>query len=681
MRAFGGWQVGTYDPAAAETIYRSGCCGRLSAALLASRGLTGPREAEEFLREDTGLLQDPMLLEDMAPAVARIRRAVEAGEKVAVYGDYDVDGLTASALMTSWLQKQGLRCLTYIPERLTEGYGITEEALRSIRREGVTLLITVDCGVTACAQAELARDLGIDMVITDHHECLPDLPAAAAVVDPQKRSCPYPFKGLAGVGVAFKLVCALEGPDRVDAVLAEYGPLVALGTIADIMPVVGENRCLIRQGTRTLREKPLPGLDALMRAIGLDKKTLRGTDVSFSLVPKLNAAGRMGSVRTAFDLLMAEDPEESARLAGELCEMNNARKAVENRVFTEALEQLEDQGNVESPIVLASDTWHHGVSGIVASRLAERYGVPAVVICLEGEEGRGSCRSPGDFCLFDALGEASNLLSSFGGHAMAAGLTLPRENVDALRERLDNLYRASEEAQLQARIPVDFQLEDLNLLTLKEIEGLRDLSPWGVGNPPPTLCIRDVRVDSITPIGNDRHLKMTVSRDGARLDCVFFGLSVRELGIRAGTWVDLVFEPGINEFRGSRTVQLLLRCVRPSRQPEEPTLPLARRFFAGERMLPVELAMIRPDRNDLARVWRYISSRSRRFAEEEDTLLPEMALRARVPSFGRILVCLRVFDELGLIRLQEQEGGLDIRIPRFAGKADLNESKILQRLR
>ena len=680
MRAFGGWDVGSYEPGAAEAIYRSGCCGRLAAALLASRGLS-PEDAREFLREDAGLLLDPMGLEDMDRAVSRIRRAVEAGERVAVYGDYDVDGLTASALVTTWLRKQGLTCLTYIPERLTEGYGITEEALEGLSREGVTLLVTVDCGVTACAQVAYAGTLGMDVVITDHHECLPELPAAAAVVDPQKRSCPYAFKGLAGVGVAFKLICALEGPERAEDLLEEYGPLVALGTIADIMPVTGENRCLIRRGIRVLRHKSLPGLDALMKAIGLDKRCIRGTDVSFSLVPKLNAAGRMGSVRTAFDLLMATDGRESARLAEELCEMNNARKAVENRVFTEAMELLEGEGNIESPIVLASETWHHGVSGIVASRLAERYCVPAVVICIEGEEGRGSCRSPGNFGLFEALGDCADLLSTFGGHAMAAGLTLPRENVDALRMRLAELYRASEGERLQSRIPVDFAVEDLKLLSLREIDGLRDLAPWGVGNAPPTLCIRNARVDSVTPIGAGRHLKMTVTRDGERLDCVFFGLSVKELGIRAGAKVDLAFEPGINEFRGSRTVQLLLRCVRPSRAPEEPTLALARRFFAGERMLPVELAMIRPDRNDLGRVWRYISSRSRRFAEEEDTLMPEIALRAQVPAFGRILVALRVFDELGLIRLQEQGDTLDIRIPRFAGKADLNASKILQRLR
>ena len=680
MRAFGGWKVGSFDAAAAEAIWRSGCCGRLSAALFASRGL-GPEEAREFLREDIGLLQDPMRLEDMDKAVERIRRAVETGEKVAVYGDYDVDGLTASALVTSWFRRRGLTCLTYIPERLTEGYGITEEALDGLSREGVTLLVTVDCGVTACAQVAYAASLGMDVVITDHHECLPELPKAVAVVDPQKHTCPYPFKGLAGVGVAFKLVCALEGAEGTEALVQDYGPLVALGTVADIMPVTGENRCLIRQGIGILRKKSIPGLDALMLAIGLDKKNLRGTDVSFSLVPKLNAAGRMGSVRTAFDLLMAGDAGESARLAGELIEMNNARKAVENRVFTEALERLEDEGNVENPIVLASDTWHHGVSGIVASRLAERYCVPAVVICIEGEEGRGSCRSPGGFGLFDALGDCADLLTTFGGHAMAAGLTLPRENVESLRRRLAELYRASEGDRLQFRIPVDFAVEDLGLLSLREIEGLRDLAPWGVGNPPPTLCIRGARIESLTPIGNDRHLKMTVSRDGQRLDCVFFGLSVRELGMRAGTRVDLAFEPGINEFRGSRTVQLLLRSVRPAPDPEEPTLSLARRFFAGERMLPMELALIRPDRNDMGRVWRYISSRSRRFEEEGETLLPEIALRAQVPAFGRILVCLRVFDELGLIRLQEQADTLDIRIPRFSGKADLNASKILQRLR
>ncbi len=682
MRAFGGWQVGSFDAAAAQAIADAGCCKRLTAALLNARGITGPAEAVEFLREDEGLLCDPMTMADMDKAVARIRRALAEGEHVAVYGDYDVDGLTASALMTDWLQRQGLRCETYVPERLTEGYGISEEALRYLQGLGVTLIVTVDCGVTAVEQVRLARSMGIDLVVTDHHECQGELPEAAAVVDPRRKDCPYPFKGLAGVGVAFKLLCALEGPEQVGALLERYAPLTAMGTIADIMPVTGENRVLIRLGVLGLRRQAIPGLDSLMKAINVDKSRISGTDISFSLVPKLNAAGRMGRVRTAFDLLMEQDSAESDRLALELCNMNTERRNVENRVFEEAREMLGEARNLEKPIVLASENWHHGVSGIVASRLADRYGVPAVVICLEGEEGRGSCRSYGGFCIFDALEAASEELTTFGGHEMAAGLTLRRDRVDALREKLGEYYMETEGERLQPRLPVDFCVEDLGLLSLDEIDALKRMSPWGVGNPPPTLCLRDMRIDSLVPIGGDRHLKMRISRGGFRFDCVWFGVSVRELGMQQGMQVDLAFEPGINEFRGSRSVQLLLRDVRPARQPDNPGLQLARRFLAGERMQPMENAMLLPERSEFGRVWRHISQRARRFAEEPETLLPDIALRAGVRGLGRVLICLQVFDELGLIRLKETEDGcFDISIPRFSGKADLNSSKILQRLR
>lgn len=681
MRAFGGWQVGGYDPMAARAICASGCCKRLTAALLSARGVSTPEAAVEFLREDTGLLHDPFQMADMDKAVARIRRAVEAGERVAVYGDYDVDGLTASALMTDWLRKQGLFCMAYIPERLTEGYGISEEALRTIRAEGVTLIVTVDCGVTAAEQVLAAAALGMDVVITDHHECLGELPRAAAVVDPRRKDCPYPFKGLAGVGVAFKVVSALEGRERVEQVMQRYGALAALGTIADIMPVTDENRVLIRRGTLMLRQTRIPGLDSLMSAIGVEKSRICGTDISFSLVPKLNAAGRMGRVRVAFDLLMARDPAESARLAAELCEMNAERRNVENRVYGEALAMLGEVRNLEEPIVLASENWHHGVSGIVASRLAERFGVPAVIICLEGEEGRGSCRSYGGFRIFDALESAQEELTSFGGHELAAGLTMKRDRVDALREKLAAFYRKTEGERLQLRIPVDFEVQDLSLLTMDEIDALKHMSPWGVGNAPPTLCIRDMRVESLIPIGNDKHLKMHAVKDGLRFDCVFFGVSVRELGVRPGAKVDLAFEPGVNDFRGMRSVQLLLRDVRPARQPGEPSLAVAERLFSGARMLPMENAMLLPDRGELGRVWRYLTQRARRFSEEEATLLPDIALRAGIPSLGRVKVCLRVFSELDLIRLTEKDGVIDVFIPRFERKADLSESKILRRLR
>ncbi len=681
MKAFGAWAVGKTDDAAAEAIWRSGCCRRLTAALLASRGIRTPEEAAEFLREDAGLLHDPMAMKDMDKAVARIRLAVERKETVAVYGDYDVDGITATALMCSWFKRQGLRCIPYIPERLTEGYGVSEEALEGLAQQGVTLMVTVDCGVTAVSQVCRAAELGVDVVVTDHHECVGDLPPAAAVVDPHRKDDDYPFKGLAGVGVAFKVVSALEGPEATEALLDRYGALTALGTIADIMPVVGENRALIRRGVWLLRTREYAGLDSLMAAIYVDKRRLSGSDISFSVVPKLNAAGRMGRVKVAFDLLMAEDRREAQCLAGELCTMNAERRSVEDRVYREALAMLGELRRPDAPIVLASENWHHGVSGIVASRLAERFGVPAVIICLEGEEGRGSCRSYGSFGILGALDAARDELTSFGGHELAAGLTIRRDRVDALRRRLADYYRSHEGERAQLRIPIDFCVEDPSLLTLEEIDALKLMSPWGVGNPAPALCMRDVIAEALIPIGGDRHLKLVAVKNGWRFDCVFFGVSVRELGIHPGSLVDLAFDPGINDFRGSRTVQLLLRDVRPSRMRGDPSVDMARRFFAGQRLLPMENAMLLPNRADLGRVWRYLTGRARCFEEEADTLLPDIALRAGVPVPGRVWVCLRVLDELKLIRLREADGVMEITVPRVEGKADLSKSELLQRLR
>ncbi len=681
MQAYGAWRVGKCDDAAAYAIWKSGCCRRLTAALLSARGVRTPEEAAEFLREDAGLLSDPMAMKDMDKAVSRIRAAVGKRETVAVYGDYDVDGITATALMTAWFRRQDLRCIPYIPERLTEGYGISEEALSSLAAQGVTLMVTVDCGVTALHQVRRASELGMDVVVTDHHECVGELPPAVAVVDPHRKDDEYPFKGLAGVGVAFKLVSALEGPGTEDQLLERYGALTALGTIADIMPVTGENRVLIRRGITMLRTREYAGLDSLMAAIFVDKSRISGTDISFSLIPKLNAAGRMGRVRVAFDLLMAEDRREAQRLAGELCAMNTERRNVEDRVFREALDMLGDARHLEEPIVLASENWHHGVSGIVASRLAEKFGVPAVIICLEGEEGRGSCRSYGDFGIFDALDDAKEELTSFGGHELAAGLTLRRERVDALRQRLAVYYRNHEGDRPQQHILLDFCVEDPTYLTLGEIEALKLMSPWGVGNPPPTLCMRDVVAEALIPIGGDRHLKLVGVKNGLKFDCVFFGVSVRELGIHPGSLVDLAFEPGVNDFRGNRTVQLLLRDVRPSRMPGDPSVGMARRFRSGQSLQPMERAILLPDRSDMGRVWRYLTRRARRFDEETATLLPDIALRSGVPVPGRVLVCLWVLDELGLIRLTESEGIMEITIPRFEGKADLSKSALLQNLR
>ncbi|MBP5167502.1 MAG: single-stranded-DNA-specific exonuclease RecJ [Oscillospiraceae bacterium] len=679
-RAFEGWWVGQYSETDAATLRGAGY-PRLLASLLCSRGLVNPYIVREFMREDIEMLHDPFLMKDMDKAVLRIRRAVAAGEKVAVYGDYDVDGLTSTALMTDYIRSLGLSCRAYIPERLTEGYGMSEEALKQICASGVTLIITVDCGITSFEQIRAARRMGMDVIVTDHHECLGPLPEACAVVDPRRLDCPYPFKGLAGVGVAFKLVCASEGPENTAGIIARYGELAAMGTIADVMPVVDENRAIIRRGIEVLHGAGRLGLNRLLNELGLVREKVSGSDISFSVVPKLNAAGRMGHVRTAFELLMSEDEREADALAKSLCDMNNERREVENRVYSEALEQLGKSGRVSSPIVLASDNWHHGVSGIVASRLAERFGVPAVVICLDGDSGRGSCRSFGNFNIFMALNYCRTPLTSFGGHALAAGLTLQRDAIDEFRGKLTEYYNFTEGDFFQMKLPVDFCVDDPSMLTLRDIEGLKAMEPWGSGNPPPSLCLRNMNVESVTPIGGDRHVKLRVSRDGRSFECVFFSVSAKELGVHAGATVDLAFEPGINEFRGTRSVQLLLKDVRASRCGDEPTLELARRFFAGAAMLPVENALLLPERGEFAKVWNNIIQRSRRFLEPLDELLPDIALHTGISSLGRIYVCLRVFDELGLINLREFEENMDIHIPRIEKKADLNASLILQKLR
>lgn len=678
-KSFEGWWVGGYDEHDAALLCAAGY-PRLLASLLCSRGIRDPYIAGAFLREDLDILHDPFMMKDMDRAVLRLKQAVSAKEKVAVYGDYDVDGLTSTALVTDYIRSLGLSCRAYIPERLTEGYGMSEDALRQLHGEGVSLIVTVDCGITSFEQIRAARALGIDVIVTDHHECLGPLPEACAVVDPRRLDCMYPFKGLAGVGVAFKLVCAMEGHAALGRLVERYGDLTAVGTIADVMPVADENRLIIRRGTEILRRGENLGLSRLMNEVGLRRESMSSGDISFSLIPKLNAAGRMGRVHTAFELLMSEDEREADRLAKELCGMNSQRREVENRVFSEAMEMLSKAGRITSPIVLASDNWHHGVSGIVASRLAERYGVPAVVICLEGENGRGSCRSFGNFNIFMALNYCRDILGSFGGHALAAGLTLKRDMVDELRGKLAEYYNYTEGDFIRMKLPVDFCVEKLDMLTLRDIDSLRAMEPWGNGNPPPSLCIRDMHVESVTAIGGDKHLKMRVSRDGSSFDCVFFSVTVKELGVSAGMTVDLAFEPGINDYRGVRSVQLLLKDVRASRRTDDPTLELAQRFFDGAAMLPAENALLLPDRGDFARVWHNINQRSKRFLEPYDELLPDISLHTGIQSLGRIYVCLKVLDELGLINMREFENNMDIHIPRVEKKADLSASRILQKL-
>ena len=665
-----------FDPAVVKRLEEAGY-SPLAARLYASREMTEPETVRSFLRDGLDVLPDPFLMKDMDKAVSRVRRAIEQKERVAVYGDYDVDGLSATCLMTTYLREKGLFCQPYIPERLTENYGVNERALRCFKENDVSLIITVDCGVTACRQAELAAELGMEMVVTDHHECGPELPCAVAVVDPHRRDCDYPFKGLAGVGVAFKLLCALEGPAAVQKLVEEYGDLAALGTIADIMPMLEENRVIVRRGIEALHRRGRVGLRALLRETCLAPEKLNSVNISFVLVPKLNAAGRMGCVDAAFDLLMSESEEKAENLAQQLCRLNAERRTVENEVYEDALRMIE--GPVDGPIILASEKWHQGVSGIVASRLADKFGVPAVVISVAEGSGRGSCRSAFGFNLFEALVDSAELLDSYGGHELAAGLNIDVKKLPAFRERMREFYKKKMGEEHKLILPVDYELEYAGLLTIENIESLSENEPWGAGNPPPTLCLKGVTVESVTPIGGDKHLKMRVSRDRKNVDCVFFSKTVRELGLRPGNRADVAFEVSVNEFRGQRSVQLLLKDARPSKAPDDASTALCLRFFDGETLSPEERRSLKPERPALAAVWRAVTAGHGGLAGNGREIVSDIAERTGC-SCGKVIVALRVFEELGICEVNLYADNISIYPDTTGKKADLRDSSILQQL-
>ena len=558
---YANWKVPAESPVIPSALVSAGCTPLLS-AILHLRGLSDAEAAREFLNGGAELLADPLALADMIPAVQRLTRAVATGEHVAVYGDYDVDGITAGCLLSDYLRGRGLKCELYIPDRLSEGYGMNTRAIDALGDLGVTLIITVDCGVTNVEETAYAAKRGIDMIITDHHECRETLPEAEAVVDPKRPDNGPEGQTLAGVGVAFKLVCAMDGD--AEKMLERYGDLVAVGTVADVMPILGENRFITRYGLQQISQgRCRPGFRALLEEAGAADKRLTAATVGYSLAPRINAAGRLGETELAVGLLEAADRRRAAEYAAALCRKNRERQELEQNIWEQAVSML-DTARPETPIVLAAEGWHPGVIGIVASRLTDAYSVPAVMVCLDGDLGKGSCRSTGSFNLFEALASCADCLEGFGGHAMAAGVTVRRDRVDELRKKLGEYYLDHPDRSVPALEP-DLRVEDPALLSMECVESLDALEPCGNANPRPLLYMDNVRVESVTPIGAGKHLRLRLERFGEAYDAVFFSQTAAGLGVRAGQAADIVFVPQINEFRSRRSVQLVITDLRPHR--------------------------------------------------------------------------------------------------------------------
>ena len=681
------WNLRPSGPAGSRAELERAGLPPLCAAVLCARGVDTAPAASAFLAHGPNLLHDPFLLRDMEKAVERISRAIREQETLAVYGDYDVDGITATCLLTQFLRTLGGQVVSYIPDRTEEGYGLNNHAIDALARQGVTLIVTVDCGITAAQEVEYARALGVDVVITDHHQCKEVLPQAVAVVDPRRPDCSYPFPDLAGVGVALKLALALTAPAQRPQVLLDYGELAAIGTVADVMLLQGENRALVHLGLERLADCSRPGLQALLREAGCPRGQVPTTvTIGYGLAPRINAAGRMEQAGTALELLLTQDPQRGQELAQELCQLNRLRQAIELEIFQHCDQLLTHTPALSAPvIVLAGEGWHQGVIGIVASRLAEKYACPAFMISLDGDKGKGSCRSFGGFNLFGALERCAPLLDSYGGHELAAGFSIRRNNIPAFRAALCQLVEEFAGHQpMESSLDVDCEIPHCSLLSTQDVESLSLLEPFGSGNPKPVFLLRSVCVLSHTDVGGGRHLKLRLRRDGVVMDAIFFSANTAACGIENGQRLDIAFTLQINQFRGNRTVQLQLCDLRPAPTRSQLERSLFRRLQAGETLSPWEASLMLPQRRDFAHLWRYLEQLCAAGPAQApmDQLLRQVTRSfSGHRSYGKALVCLHVMDERGLIQVAVQNQQATVRLCRPREKVDLEQAGMMRQLR
>ena len=690
----------------------------LCTRLLYCRGYRTKLEIDRFLRCEDTLFHSPFLLCDVRAAVARIRQAVEQRERIVIYGDYDVDGVTAVSLLYLYLTDAGADVRYYIPSRSQEGYGLSTAAIDRLHEEGVGCIITVDTGITANEEVAYAKSLGIDMVITDHHECREILPDAVAVVNPHRPDCSYPFKELAGVGVIFKVMTAYEctlGMERGESELEgvrrmanAYADLVAIGTIADVMPITDENRLIVTLGLARIASTERVGLAALIdeaaagnRPAGDSrpprKKKITSSFIGFGLAPRINAAGRMSEATIAVELLLSKTKERAAALAAELCEINRCRQVEENNIAEQAYERIEKQFDLEQTkvLVLEDDGWRQGIIGIVASRVTERYGLPSILVSFDGlegeapskaDQGKGSGRSVKGFNLFEALTACEDLLVKFGGHELAAGLTVTRGKLDEFRQRI-NAYAATHlpSEGLAVHLEADLQIR-LSDLSVAMAEELTRLEPFGVSNPTPYFVLRDLRVDRITELGGGKHLKLLVSAEGVSVFALCFSTTRNRFPFHEGDYVDLLCAVDVNEFRDVRSVQLVVQDFKPSAAHEAAFALERERYLAvrgGDAFDEAEGFL--PERPDFAHVYTVLRREFRngraRFTERE--LLSLLNVGAPRPiNYVCLKYMLEVFHELRICGVEEVEEGVYLFDVYFnASKTNIEKSSILKKLK
>ena len=670
------WEVRPLDKERAAAFAQTYGVPFFLAMLMNIRGLDDAAHLREFLGEGEPL-SDPFLLKDMDKAATRITRAVDNMEKIAVYGDYDADGVTSTAMLYSYLETRGADVIFYIPQREGEGYGMNIGAVEYLKEQGVSLIVTVDNGISSVQEVARANELGIDVVVTDHHRPQEILPDAVAVVDAYRPDDTSPYKHFSGVGIAFKLLMALEdGAGDVEDLLEAYSDLAAIGTIGDIVPLTGENRTLIRAGLERLSQSDRPGVQALLENAGVAGKALTSTNVAFTLVPRINATGRMGAPERAVRLLISGYEEEAEVLSEEICADNEERRRVEAEIAEAAFADIEAKGYMKDRVVVVDgENWHHGVIGIVASRVTERCGKPCMIISRGETEAKGSGRSIEGFSLFEAICACGDLLIKFGGHPMAAGITLKPENIEAFRKRI-NQYAAEHFPQMPTQtVTLDCKLNPA-ALSVSMAQSLTQLEPFGNGNPQPVFGLFNMELSNVTPVGGGGHLRLTLEKNGAVITAMRFNTKPEELPYHIGDKIDLAVQLEAREFRGQPSLTVIVRDMKfAAFNTEKNIASLAsfEKWQRGEVLSAEDKNRLYPDRACLAAIYRALRTVNGKVTDQ----VRFVSQFGKDMTLGLFKTALLVFEERGLVHSEIADDTFTATLIETSGKTDITRSPVL----
>ena len=556
------WECYEVDEIKVKELIDKYNINEILAKILVNKNITNKEEIDLFINPTRNDFHDPFMMPDMEIAVERILKAIENKERIMIYGDYDADGITSITVLKSFLEERGLDVASYIPNRLNEGYGLNKEAIEKIYDDGYRLMITVDCGITGIDEIDYANSLGIETIVTDHHEPAEEIPKAIAVVDAKRKDNEYPFNQLAGVGVVFKLIQAISTKLKLEEKeYLKYLDIVCIGTISDIVPLVNENRVIAKLGLKLVAQTKNIGLKALLDIIGF--KNIDSSTVSFGIAPRINACGRMGNEQLALDLFLCKDKNLAKELAIKLNEYNVERQSIEKKIFDEAVEKIEKKEKDSTCIIIGSEGWHHGIIGIVASKVTDMYFKPSILVCFEDGVGKGSGRSIPGFDLHEALMKCSDKLDKFGGHAMAVGVTVKKDNFDGFKQELEEYAKKSEIDKIVPVVNIDSELS-LKNINIENVKSLNVLEPYGEANKMPMFLFKNLKINSIRALSEGKHLKLTLKDDNFMIDAIGFNMGNLSEEYLLDDKVDIVGNLDINVFNGNENVQIILKDIRKS---------------------------------------------------------------------------------------------------------------------